>query len=468
MNLLKDIAFENQSKEQLIVLVKELIWQNKKQQEQIQKLSDELVSLKKEIHKLKHPKNSSNSSVPPSKDENRPKRNQSLRKKSGKKTGGQKGHKGVTLQMVDNPTEIEKLVPAYCNKCGEDLQHKEAKLHSVRQVVDIPPIIPIYTEYQCFGKNCTCGHHQLGTYPQNVTNHIQYGSSVEALIGYLSVYQYVPYKRMSDMFSRVFNLPISQGTIKNKLEKLAAKAKPTYEAIHDFIEGSNSVGADETGARVNGDKWWAWVWQNPIVTYLIVSSNRAKRTIEEAFPNGFINAILHSDRWVPHLTTPAKGHQLCMSHLLRDINYLIELEKTAWAKTIKTVFKDALELKRKKPEYTFNDPLTNDIETRLDKLLSDILEKEASPKTLTFLKQMIKHRNSLFPFLYDKDVEPDNNSSERRMRNFKVKLKISGQFKTGQDIFAILRSIVDTFIKNDLSVLESLQIVADMPSELAE
>ena len=155
---------------------------------------------------------------------------------------------------------------------------------------------------------------------------------------------------MSDMFSRVFNLPISQGTIKNKLEKLAAKAKPIYDSIRDFIEGSNSVKADETGVKVKGDKWWAWVWQNPVVTYFLVSSNRAKRTIEKAFPNGFINAILHSDRWVPHLTTLAKGHQLCMSHLLRDLNYLIELEKTAWAKTIKTVFKDALELKRKKTE----------------------------------------------------------------------------------------------------------------------
>jgi len=107
-----------------------------------------------------------------------------------------------------------------------------------------------------------------------------------------------------------------------------------------------------------------------------------------------------------------------------------------------------------------SDPLTNDIETRLDKLLAEILEKEDSPKTLTFLKQINKHRNSLFPFLYDKDVEPDNNRSERSMRNYKVKLKISGQFKTGQDAFAILRSLVDTFIKNDLSVLESLQTIA--------
>ena len=87
--------------------------------------------------------------------------------------------------MLDNPTKIEKLVPAYCNKCGEDLRHKKTKLHSARQVVDIHPIIPIYTEYQCYGKNCNCGHHQHGTYPTNVTNHIQYGSSVDALIGYL-------------------------------------------------------------------------------------------------------------------------------------------------------------------------------------------------------------------------------------------------------------------------------------------
>ena len=475
MNLSNNIQFGKISKDELIILVKVLIVQNRKQGEQIveltkklELLTTEVIALRKELHRLKHPKNSSNSSVPPSKDENRPKRNRSLRRKSGKKSGGQKGHKGITLKLVDNPTTIEELVPAYCNKCGKDLQDKEAVLHSVRQTVDIPPIIPIYTEYQCYGKHCDCGHYQLGTYPKNVTNHIQYGNNVESLIGYLSVYQYVPYKRMADMFSRVFNLPISQGTIKNKLEKLANKAKPLYKQIHDFIEVSKSVKSDETGVRVNGDKQWAWVWQNPIVTYLLISSNRAKRTIEKAFPNGFVNAILHSDRWSPQLTTVSKGHQLCMSHLLRDINYLIELEKSAWAKNIKAVFKDALELKRKKPKYVFGDPLTNDIETRLDKLLSEDLEKEDYPKSLTFLKQMKKHRNSLFPFLYNEGVEPDNNSSERSIRNFKVKQKISGQFKTGQQTFAILRSLVDTFIKNDLSVLESLQVIASLPAEVAE
>ena len=178
----------------------------------VERLEHENTILREKLAKYEHPKNSRNSSIPPSKDENRPKRNQSLREKSNRKPGGQKGHKGATLTMVEVPDEIKKLIPDYCNCCGNDLRETEALLVSKRQVVELPPIKPIYIEYQSYTRKCTCGYQQTGEYPPHVSNHIQYGSSVEAAIGYYSVYQYLPFKRMSEMFTHVFNLPISQGS----------------------------------------------------------------------------------------------------------------------------------------------------------------------------------------------------------------------------------------------------------------
>jgi transposase len=270
------------SKQQLILIIEKLI----KQVEQ----------LGKELEKHKHPKNSGNSSVPPSKDENRPKRNQSLRQKSGRKVGGQKGHRGTTLQMTETPDEIIRLVPQYCNKCGADLEGREVILDSKRQLIEIPPITPKYVEYQCFHKQCKCGHKQSGDYPAHVTNHIQYGPSVEAAIGYCSAYQYLPFNRMKQMFGQVFNLPISQGTLGNIVGKLAQKAQPVYEGIRSYIENSSSVGGDETGIRTNGNKWWGWIWQNLDASFIAITPNRASQTIKDLFPNGFPNAILNSDR----------------------------------------------------------------------------------------------------------------------------------------------------------------------------
>ncbi len=240
-------------------------------------------------------------------------------------------------------------------------------------------------------------------------------------------------------------MPISQGSIGNLLTRLGERVQPVYDSIQNAVATSKTaVGGDETGAKVNGKKFWVWIWQTVTPTYIAVSESRGKKVIDLLFPGGFANAVLVSDRWGPHISTYAKGHQLCLAHLLRELNYLLELEKTAWAANIKTAFKQAIELKRKIPEYSKDDWRTLEIETNFDELLNVALNKNKTPKTLAFQKSLRDNRDFLFAFLYNKDVPPDNNASERGIRNFKVKLKISGQFKTGQNTFAKIRSVIDT------------------------
>jgi len=147
---------------------------------------------------------------------------------------------------------------------------------------------------------------------------------------------------------------------------------------------------------------------------------------------------------------------------------LIELEKTGWAKEMKMLFQKALKLKKKKPKYQKDNPLVVEIESKTDKLLDKILHKTDMPKTLTFQKALQTNRQNLFQFLYNKEVPPDNNSSERGVRNFKVKQKISGQFKTGHVAYAILRSIIDTSIKKNIPVMRTMKLLAKMPIISAE
>lgn len=460
MNLMsKSISLKDLSTDELISKIEELFTLVDLLQKENSKLTLELAT-------YKHPKNSRNSSIPPSQDENRPRQTQSLRKKSDKKPGAQKGHKGSNLSMTDSPDEIVELVADYCNKCGEDLKQKEAIYRSKRQVIDIPPVSPVVTEYQCFEKVCSCGHHQQGTYPNHVTNHIQYGVRITALACYFSVYQYMPFKRMQLMFNQVFNLSLSQGTLVNMIEKTAHKALPLYEGIRSYVEQSDVVGADETGIKVNGDKFWGWIWQNINATFIAITANRGKQTIEKYFPNGFLNGIMISDRWRPQLDTTAKGHQLCIPHLLRNLTYLVELEKTQWAENIRKLFLKALDLKRNKIEYEKDDLEVIQLEKEMDKLLIENLDE--SKKTNTFKNSMVKNRDAIFLFLYHSKVPPDNNASERGVRNFKVKLKISGQFKSGHQAYAVLRSVIDTSIKNSASVFENIILIALLDSNRTE
>ncbi len=181
----------------------------------VHKLQKEIVELKKEntdlrgrINELEHSKNSNNSSIPPSKDDNCIKRNQSLRTSSNKKSGGQPGHKGHTLKMVENADEIINHKPSFCKGCGVDISKHISIICETRQVVELPPINPIYIEHRSYSTIRNCGCFNKADFPERVNAPIQYGETVENLVCYLNVAQYIPYNRIVSIFSGLFNMPL--------------------------------------------------------------------------------------------------------------------------------------------------------------------------------------------------------------------------------------------------------------------
>lgn len=424
-----------------------------------------IVELREEIRVLKAGKNSHNSSIPPSVDLKRV--SKSLRESSGKKTGGQMGHTGKTLEFKAIPDSIEEHKPLFCTACGNDLGSAVSVLEETRQVVDIPPVAAIYTEHRIFKKVCNCGVATCGTFPAQVSASIQYGPRIESMIAYMSSRQYIPFARIAEYFKQVHQLTISEGTIANCLNRFYHKALYAHQTIRARIAGSFVVGSDETGCKINGEKYWIWVWQTKQYNYVTVSKTRGKQAIDDTFPEGLPNSILISDAWAAQLATKTKSHQLCMAHLMRDLKYLSETLKDEWSEKVKQVFNEALKLKKTllSKDYNNENKAIQDIKNRTNQLLASehVLTKQAA----TFKKRLIKNRESLFKFLEYQNVEPDNNSSERAIRNIKVKQKISNQFKTlkGAQIFVVSRSIIDTAIKNNLNIFDSLSYISNFRAE---
>lgn len=437
----------------------------------VKRLLEENAELKQRLSKYEHPKNSNNSSVPPSKDENRPKR-KSLRENSGLKPGGQKGRKGNTLKMVETPDDIQEHIPFYCKCCGESLDNIQAKYIGKRQVYDIPEIEIKVTEHQIFTKQCKCGHINEAGYPQEANAPVSYGNNIESLVGYFHTRQYIPFKRMKEIFLDIFNAPISEGGIHYILDKLVAKAQPAYEMIKLKLQSTTkyAVGSDETGVKVNGDKHWAWTWQNEEATFITITNNRGQESIDQTFKDGFKNSVLVHDCWPCHFNTDAITHQICIAHLLRDLNYLNELYGHKWSKATKLLFQIALNLEKqmKLPDYCGHNPRRRQIETRLDFLINYNLPSDKHHELIRFQKRLKKYRGYIFTFLYRPEVPPDNNASERAIRNIKVKQKVSGLFRStnGAFRFAVLRSITDTVLKNNLKVLSALKIIATLQTDL--
>jgi regulator of replication initiation timing/transposase len=436
----------------------------------------ENVALKKENFQLKkrvsflenklYKKNSTNSSIPPSKDENRVKPNQSLREKTGKEIGGQKGSKGTTLKMHAVVDHIVDHKLYFCSCCGDQL-YGDQELLGKRQVVDIPPIKPIVTEHRIYSSICQCGKNNVSQYPKEASAPISYGNSVEAAIGYLSVGQYMSMQRIAEFFEQVFNIKLSQGTISNKLASLTKQCMPMYEHIQARIESSKVIGADETGCVVNGKKWWMWTWQNASLTYIAASNNRGYQAILDNFPDGLPSTILVSDCWAAQLKTRTLLKQICLAHIQRDLKFFIQSCKNRWSvRFLKLIYK-ALELKR----LILHDVSINH-EIKVKKIKKDseaLLNQMAKgPKKLQALKKRLgKNAPSLWTFLDHINVPPDNNGAERAIRNVKVKQKVSGQFRSekGAQQFAIIRSVYDTIRKNNGKAFDALSLVANYVPE---
>lgn len=422
-------------------------------------LENKVVQLTDRLAKYENPKNSKNSSKPPSSDYPKLPKTQSLRESSGKKPGGQFGHDGTTLKMVTNPDIIETHCPSYCTCCGEDLSSFPAIFIGKRQVIDIPPIHPIVTEHLIFNKSCKCGQLNQASFPLGVNAPVSYGENVQAMIAYLSARQYLPVNRLAELLSDLFDLSVSTGGIDHILTKMKSKASVAYESIRQNVLKNKVIGADETGVSINGKNHWAWTFQHKYATFIAVHKNRSFKAIKEIMPEGLQNNTLVTDCWAAYFMTGAQGHQLCTAHLSRElINHKQKHPDETWPGRMSQLITKALNLRRDNKVTKYN---VGEILSSFSALIIEPLNKDLKD-VITFQKRMVKHSNHLFNFLHNKDIPPDNNGSERAIRNFKVKQKISGYFKSveGASIYATLRSVIDTAIKNEQNPYQIMRLIA--------
>ena len=225
---------------------------------------------------------------------------------------------------------------------------------------------------------------------------------------------------------------------------MSEKAGPVYEIIKEKVAWSKVVGGDETGIKINGDKAWFWVFQNSLYTFIKAAYSRGYQSITETFSDGFPLPVYVSDSLSAQLKTKTLAKQLCLAHLMRELKNFEQTFKSEWATRLKQVFKEAIEYKK---QMTMDD------------------YGGENPKVKEF-----ENRDSLLTFLYHLEVPPDNNGSERDIRNAKVKMKISNQFKTIDfaNHYAVIRSVIDTSLKNSQNVFDTLTCLANQKLIAAE
>ena len=234
-------------------------------------LEKECAFLKEKLSKYEHPKNSINSSIPPSQDPNR--QTKSLRKKSNKKVGGQKGHKGSKLKKVEIPDKIILHDISHCKCCNTLLTEKGA-LKS-RQIFDIPKIKIAVTEHQIVTKICTqCGTKNKSKFPEDLVQEAQYGNNIKSFGVYLQNYQMIPYARCVELIYDVTGHKISAGSLANFQAKIYRQLDPFEQKIKTLLLQKPVLNVDETGVRMNGKLHWMHVTSTTLISFFGYTQNR--------------------------------------------------------------------------------------------------------------------------------------------------------------------------------------------------
>ena len=440
--------------------VKDLSDANARLNRRVEALNVENADLRKRLSKFENPeppKNSGNSSVPPSKErmgDEIKRRTSSLRERSGRKPGGQPGHEGNTRMMSEHPDETEDIQPNYCRECGRELSDIDGMEEYREECVGVK-ITPVVKRRRFLGKTCVCGCRNHVEYTRR-KNPVYLSSEIRALVIYLNIVMCMPYNRIKSFLHDVMRVDISEGSIRNFIGQVGEKANVICDRIASELVKSPVAGADESGFYVNGKLRWAWILQNPRLTLTWIAKGRGAKDVDERFgENALENTVLTTDRHSAYFSMNVKGHQICIAHLLRNLNWLGELDKKQdWSSRLRELLRKAVHWRNENPEAVA------DISTwmeSLDKLLNENLDKLKKPFR-QIRNSLRKLREHVFHFLKDPRVPSHNNASEGGIRILKVKQKRSGGFRsqTGAEDFMAIHSVSDTAKKNNFSRWEAV------------
>jgi transposase len=418
-------------------------------------------------------KDSHNSSKPPSTD-GPTRKTRSQRIPSGRKAGGQRGHQGSTLLLVEQPDEVLHHRPARCTSCQHPLEGVVGDVIERRQMQDLPPWKLVVSEHQVEQVQCPrCQQVSRGTFPTEVRAPAQYGVHVRALAVYLHQAQFVPAERTCEALAELCGCELSAGTLAQWVQQAASTLGPTLMQIAEGILASPLQHGDETGVRVKGKLQWLHVNSTRWLTHLAWHRKRGHEALEAIGIWPRFTGRSMRDRWASY-DQYGCAHSVCGAHLLRDLTF-VEEQHQDWAGDLKAVLLGMYEAAREWRErgarrlpaherdewvgqyfdvlargFAAQPPPTQTTRRRQGR------RKQSAAKNL--LDDLVRRAEQVLAFLDDLTIPFTNNQAERDLRMVKVQQKISGTFRSelGLTAFCRIRSYLSTMRKQGHTMLAAL------------
>ena len=416
-----------------------------------------------------------NSSRPPSSEGLGKPAPRSLRKKSGRKPGGQDGHKGATLMQVARPDREIRHEPGACRGCGAVLAGRPVTGVERRQVFDLPPVRAEVTEHQLIERECGCGHRTKAAAPHGAEGPVQYGPRIAAIMIYLYLGQFLSKQRTAQALAELFGAPLSSGTVAALSARAAGRLGGFLEHAREQIAASPVAGFDETGFRAEGRLHWVHCARTGKYTLLMVHPRRGKEAIEAMGVLPSFAGIAVHDAWAPYDTCTTPDHQLCCAHALRELQAVTDAApggRWCWAAQaagaltrIQQLVSEAISQGRDAA-----DPAALAAQVRLYRSAALIGASQTAARSGALMKKhhalarrLLDRQDDYLRFTTDLRAPPDNNGTERDIRMAKLKQKVSGCLRTtaGARQFCAIRSYLSTAAKHGLGFFDALVMLAE-------
>jgi transposase len=471
-------AFE-QGEASVMALFHEVTAQVTELAQQLAKQSDLLQELQARLAK-----SSRNSSKPPSSDGyGKVKRTESLRKSGDKPNGGQPGHAGQTLMASAYPDRVETYEVSRCAHCQASLADMASVGYEERQVFEIPAIRIEVTAHRAKIKVCpACGRVSKGSFPQSVSQAVQYGPAVNPWASYFTNQHHMPVERTTEIFEDLVQHRVSEATVLKASEHLERCIAPSTAAVKERLRDAEVLHVDESGLRVAGKLHWLHVASTDYLTSYEVHAKRGQEAMDDAGILGAFNGTAVHDHWKPYFKYDGCHHAWCNAHHLRELRFIETQYHQPWAKEMAELL---LEIKAAvaatpAPAMSLLPPEREAFETRYDAVVQSgfdanpapvsssdgEVKKRGRPKQPPPVNLLIRLRDfkgEVLAFMSDFRVPFDNNQGERDVRMVKVKQKVSGGFRTleGAKRFGRIRGYISTARKNAQNVFEALRDAFD-------
>jgi transposase len=445
-------------------------------QARVEELAAQVQALQARLAKDSH-----NSSKPPSSDGLK-RKTRSLRQKSGKKPGGQLGHRGATLHLVGRPDEVVEHRPTVCAACQTALgEAASVVLYERRQVQELPPVRLRVTEHRALHVRCpTCERVSIGSFPAEVSSRAQYGPRVRALSVYLVEQQHLPLGRTQQLLADLWGMRLARGTLVGWIQQAARVLEPVERQIKAALSRAPVLHHDETGVRRAGMLAWAHVTSTSRLTHYAIHTKRGHEAMDAIGILPTYRGVSVHDGWDSYGVYTACRHALCNVHHLRELTFLEEQYQQGWASDMKALLREmkaATEQARTLGHRHLLPAVRADFIDRYQALLKTGLAANPPPPgqerrvgqrgrlaqspARNLLERLLLQHDEVLgisAFLDDLAIPFDNNQAERDLRGLKIQQKVSGCFRSewGADAYATIRGYLATLRKQGQALLAAL------------